>query len=106
MCQTLYVHEITYCTTSLQESLHIALFYIDFQCVKSKSVTNLAEATADPVVDSSGNPINAIALLQASEAIPPEVAIPLGPDAEVEAAAVLGLPPDPEQGTSDEPQQP
>lgn len=31
--------------------------HVDFQCVKSKSVTNLAEATADPVLDSSGNPI-------------------------------------------------
>ncbi|XP_037933980.1 BTB/POZ domain-containing protein 10 [Teleopsis dalmanni] len=33
--------------------------HVDFQCVKSKSVTNLAEATADPPleIDSSGNPI-------------------------------------------------
>lgn len=33
--------------------------HVDFQCVKSKSVTNLAEATADPVfeLDASGNPI-------------------------------------------------
>lgn len=31
-----------------------------FQCVKSKSVTNLAEATADPALelDAGGNPIN------------------------------------------------
>lgn len=31
--------------------------HVDFQCVKSKSVTNLAEATADPVLelDSAGN---------------------------------------------------
>jgi BTB/POZ domain-containing protein 10 len=27
--------------------------HVDFQCVKSKSVQNLAEATADPVIDSS-----------------------------------------------------
>lgn len=33
--------------------------HVDFQCVKSKSVTNLAEATADPPLelDASGNPI-------------------------------------------------
>lgn len=33
--------------------------HVDFQCVKSKSVTNLAEATADPVLerDSDGNPL-------------------------------------------------
>lgn len=31
--------------------------HVDFQCVKSKSVTNLAEATADPVLelDADGN---------------------------------------------------
>lgn len=35
--------------------------HVDFQCVKSKSVTNLAEATADPALelDSLGNPITA-----------------------------------------------
>ncbi|CAH1119759.1 unnamed protein product [Phaedon cochleariae] len=34
--------------------------HVDFQCVKSKSVTNLAEATADPALelDSRGNPIS------------------------------------------------
>lgn len=34
--------------------------HVDFQCVKSKSVTNLAEATADPALelDSRGNPVN------------------------------------------------
>lgn len=33
--------------------------HVDFQCVKSKSVTNLAEATADPALelDSAGNPL-------------------------------------------------
>jgi len=31
--------------------------HVDFQCVKSKSVTNLAEAAADPTLDASGNPI-------------------------------------------------
>ncbi|XP_044014213.1 BTB/POZ domain-containing protein 10 [Aphidius gifuensis] len=36
--------------------------HVDFQCVKSKSVTNLAEATADPALDAGGNPIE---LLQA-----------------------------------------
>ncbi|XP_030385468.1 BTB/POZ domain-containing protein 10 isoform X3 [Scaptodrosophila lebanonensis] len=35
--------------------------HVDFQCVKSKSVTNLAEANADPPLelDASGNPIPA-----------------------------------------------
>ncbi|XP_062542842.1 BTB/POZ domain-containing protein 10 [Armigeres subalbatus] len=34
--------------------------HVDFQCVKSKSVTNLAEATADPALerDSAGNPLS------------------------------------------------
>lgn len=31
--------------------------HVDFQCVKSKSVTNLAEAAADPALDAAGNPI-------------------------------------------------
>lgn len=33
--------------------------HVDFQCVKSKSVTNLAEAAADPAfdLDAGGNPI-------------------------------------------------
>ncbi|XP_032451647.1 BTB/POZ domain-containing protein 10 isoform X4 [Nasonia vitripennis] len=44
--------------------------HVDFQCVKSKSVTNLAEATADPVLDCAGNPMNATALLQSAEPIP------------------------------------
>lgn len=35
-----------------------------FQCVKSKSVTNLAEATADPALelDAGGNPIAVVAI--------------------------------------------
>lgn len=38
--------------------------HVDFQCVKSKSVTNLAEATADPNItalelDAGGNPLQA-----------------------------------------------
>ena len=36
--------------------------HVDFQCVKSKSVTNLAEAAADPSIDNfdaGGNPLNA-----------------------------------------------
>lgn len=48
--------------------------HVDFQCVKSKSVTNLAEATADPVLemDASGNPINNVVEqnIQASEQDP------------------------------------
>ncbi|XP_046440569.1 BTB/POZ domain-containing protein KCTD20-like isoform X4 [Daphnia pulex] len=31
--------------------------HVDFQCVKSKSVTNLAEAAADPALDAAGNPL-------------------------------------------------
>merc|ERR1719266_1364964 len=31
--------------------------HVDFQCVKSKSVTNLAEAAADPSIDARGNVI-------------------------------------------------
>ncbi|XP_017066318.1 BTB/POZ domain-containing protein 10 isoform X2 [Drosophila eugracilis] len=38
--------------------------HVDFQCVKSKSVTNLADANADPPLelDASGNPIPPIAV--------------------------------------------
>lgn len=58
--------------------------HVDFQCVKSKSVTNLAEATADPVLDAGGNPINAaIALI----AVPQQEG--LNADAEVDGAAAL-----------------
>ncbi|XP_051161834.1 BTB/POZ domain-containing protein 10 isoform X2 [Leptopilina boulardi] len=65
--------------------------HVDFQCVKSKSVTNLAEATADPVLDAGGNPI--IALLQAAEIVPqPEASPPMGQDIDVEGAP--GLAPD------------
>ncbi|CAK9829412.1 BTB/POZ domain-containing protein 10 [Anthophora retusa] len=71
--------------------------HVDFQCVKSKSVTNLAEATADPVLDAGGNPI-AIALLQAAEPVPqPEVVLPVGSDADVDGA--IGLPADHDLGS-------
>ncbi|OXU18260.1 BTB/POZ domain-containing protein 10 isoform X1 [Nasonia vitripennis] len=81
--------------------------HVDFQCVKSKSVTNLAEATADPVLDCAGNPMNATALLQSAEPIPqPEVLLPVGADPDAEGAAALGLvPPEQELAGSDEPQQ-
>ncbi|GLH07289.1 BTB/POZ domain-containing protein 10 [Gryllus bimaculatus] len=41
--------------------------HVDFQCVKSKSVTNLAEATADPALelDAGGNPVVAPVVLEA-----------------------------------------
>ncbi|XP_015187080.1 PREDICTED: BTB/POZ domain-containing protein 10 isoform X2 [Polistes dominula] len=69
--------------------------HVDFQCLKSKSVTNLAEATADPVLDAGGNPINA--LLQAAEPMPqPEVALPMGSDGDVEGG--IGLSADQDQG--------
>jgi len=45
--------------------------HVDFQCVKSKSVTNLAEAAADPSIDNfdaRGNPIGLPAVLQAAGA--------------------------------------
>ena len=35
--------------------------HVDFQCVKSKSVTNLAEAAADPSIDNFDARGNAIA---------------------------------------------
>lgn len=46
--------------------------HVDFQCVKSKSVTNLAEATADPPVvefDSVGNPISVMNVSLPQESI-------------------------------------
>jgi len=48
--------------------------HVDFQCVKSKSVTNLAEAAADPTLDASGNPI-----LFQQLAAQPTTEGPLGP---------------------------
>lgn len=61
--------------------------HVDFQCVKSKSVTNLAEATADPVLDANGKPINvAMALLQADTVPQQEVLLPAGSDADVDGA--------------------
>ena len=73
--------------------------HVDFQCVKSKSVTNLAEATADPVLDEGGNPINTIALLHAEEPVSQlEVSPPMGPDVDTDGA--VGLPPDPEVGVA------
>ena len=42
--------------------------HVDFQCVKSKSVTNLAEAAADPSIDNfdaRGNPIGLPPIIQA-----------------------------------------
>ncbi|KAL6437694.1 hypothetical protein ACFW04_004226 [Cataglyphis niger] len=57
--------------------------HVDFQCVKSKSVTNLAEATADPVLDAAGNPM----LLQVAEGAVPQpevVGLPMGSDADVD----------------------
>ncbi|KAF6200633.1 hypothetical protein GE061_005076 [Apolygus lucorum] len=58
--------------------------HVDFQCVKSKSVTNLAEATADPVMelDAGGNPI--------ARSVPPEA--PLQPSEHEEGAVGGDLP--------------
>jgi len=52
--------------------------HVDFQCVKSKSITNLSEATADPT------PVDPGAIAAAVAAAPTE---------EVNAAAVLQLAP-------------
>ncbi|XP_063987354.1 BTB/POZ domain-containing protein 10 isoform X2 [Diachasmimorpha longicaudata] len=61
--------------------------HVDFQCVKSKSVTNLAEATADPVLDAGGNPINA--LLHQTEPVPTPEPVPAGSDPDAEGAMAL-----------------
>ncbi|KAK0181169.1 hypothetical protein PV327_003475 [Microctonus hyperodae] len=70
--------------------------HVDFQCVKSKSVTNLAEATADPALDAGGNPIvnsmrsSVIALLRNAQDVPtPEPLLPAGPDPDAEGAMAL-----------------
>lgn len=56
--------------------------HVDFQCVKSKSVTNLAEATADPALDAGGNPI----VIQNSEPLPN----PLGNVEQEDAIGAIG----------------
>lgn len=64
--------------------------HVDFQCVKSKSVTNLAEATADPVLelDSHGNQIITAAVADPLPILPLEMPILNG---ENEEGAVGGL---------------
>lgn len=59
--------------------------HVDFQCVKSKSVTNLAEATADPALelDARGNPIVSI-----NAELP--ALLPIDPALENEEGAVGG----------------
>ncbi|XP_012262010.2 BTB/POZ domain-containing protein 10 isoform X3 [Athalia rosae] len=67
--------------------------HVDFQCLKSKSVTNLAEATADPALDAGENQIIAIGM----DPIPPPLAAnPMGNDTDAEGA--VGLPADSELG--------
>ncbi|XP_015124875.1 BTB/POZ domain-containing protein 10 isoform X2 [Diachasma alloeum] len=61
--------------------------HVDFQCVKSKSVTNLAEATADPALDAGGNPINA--LLHQTEPVPTPEPAQAGSDPDAEGAMAL-----------------
>lgn len=77
--------------------------HVDFQCVKSKSVTNLAEATADPALelDSRGNPIPVPALLASIPPILEPLDAPLGVENEegavggaIEVDLVNNLPPD------------
>ena len=64
--------------------------HVDFQCVKSKSVTNLAEATADPVLDCAGNPTNATGLMTEPA---PSADLPVGadPGKKVNCQIVLAL---------------
>lgn len=64
--------------------------HVDFQCVKSKSVTNLAEATADPVLelDSHGNQTITVAVADPLPILPLEIPIMNG---ENEEGAVGGL---------------
>ncbi|XP_056643391.1 BTB/POZ domain-containing protein KCTD20 isoform X1 [Diorhabda sublineata] len=67
--------------------------HVDFQCVKSKSVTNLAEATADPALelDSRGNPIVSSMMAAIQPNLPTDQGdAPLMP--ENEEGAVGGLP--------------
>ncbi|KAJ8971900.1 hypothetical protein NQ317_010969 [Molorchus minor] len=74
--------------------------HVDFQCVKSKSVTNLAEATADPALelDARGNPIAAPTIAEP----PAPIEMPhLGGELEEAAAGdmpemdlTINLPPD------------
>lgn len=78
--------------------------HVDFQCVKSKSVTNLAEATADPALelDSRGNPIAVPALLASITQPLEPLEAPLGADineegavgGQVELDIIHNLPPD------------
>lgn len=60
--------------------------HVDFQCVKSKSVTNLAEATADPALelDARGNPI----IISINAELPP--LLPIDPALDNEEGAVGG----------------
>ncbi|XP_074028254.1 BTB/POZ domain-containing protein mrityu isoform X2 [Leptinotarsa decemlineata] len=64
--------------------------HVDFQCVKSKSVTNLAEATADPVLelDSRGNPIASSLMNAIPQVLPVDVHLGV----ENEEGAVGGVP--------------
>lgn len=61
--------------------------HVDFQCVKSKSVTNLAEANADPPLelDASGNPIP----IQMVAIAPAEVRPFIGADGEEAVGGIL-----------------
>ncbi|XP_055911456.1 BTB/POZ domain-containing protein 10 [Eupeodes corollae] len=61
--------------------------HVDFQCVKSKSVTNLAEANADPPLelDASGNPIP----IQHVAIAPVEIRPFIGADGEEAVGGIL-----------------
>lgn len=61
--------------------------HVDFQCVKSKSVTNLAEATADPALDAGGNPINS--MMHQGEPVATPEPVQAGSDPDAEGAMAL-----------------
>lgn len=66
--------------------------HVDFQCVKSKSVTNLAEATADPALelDARGNPIVSI-ISEPPPILPLEIHPLVGENDEGAVGGVLDL---------------
>lgn len=68
--------------------------HVDFQCLKSKSVTNLAEATADPVLNAGENPITAIGM----DPIPQPLAVNPIMGNEHDADGAVGPPADSELG--------
>lgn len=71
--------------------------HVDFQCVKSKSVTNLAEATADPALelDPHGNPTVTAPVVDPLPILPLEIPILNGENEEGAVGGLLELEPGP-----------